>query len=341
MGDALELTDDQVLDGAARWLRAGKAVALATVVRTWGSSPRPAGSHLVVNENGEFLGSVSGGCVETAVVQAARAVLAGDSAQLIDFGVSDEQAWEAGLSCGGRIQLFIGKINACDRLFGRLREARRTKRCAALVTRLGDGAQAFVCDDLVCGALELTAQGAQAAREFARLGRCGSIADATLFIRGYAPPLRLLIIGAVHISQLLAPLAALTGFEVVIIDPREAFANAVRFPAAELRIAWPDQALAELAPDERTAVVTLSHDPRIDDPALQLALRSPAFYVGSLGSRRTHTARLERLRALGLDGELERIHAPVGLDLGGREPAEIAVATLAQIIQARHGSGGR
>ncbi len=177
------------------------------------------------------------------------------------------------------------------------------------------------------------------AREALGRDRSGRIEDggAALFVQVFNPPARLIVVGAVHIAQPLVPMAALAGDAVTVVDPRGAFATDRRFPGVSLTDDWPDQALAALAPDRRTAVVTLTHDPKLDDPALMAALRSEAFYIGALGSRRTHAARLERLREAGFDDtELARIHGPVGLSIGARSPAEIAVSILAQITEVAH-----
>ena len=219
--------------------------------------------------------------------------------------------------------------------------AQAARRPVATVTRLADGAQALWQEGSLSGEL---GPSAAAAEEIARrivTDRSGPLeADEGLFLRVYVPVPRLLVIGAVHIAQALAPMAATAGFEVVVIDPRRAFASSARFPGVLLRHDWPDDALAELRPDAATAVVTLTHDPKLDDPALVAALTSAAFYIGSLGSTRTHARRLERLRQQGFDdATLARIHSPVGLDLGGRLPAEIAVAILAEILQVRYRGG--
>lgn len=225
-------------------------------------------------------------------------------------------------------------------LLARLTAAHTARRPTALVTRLSDGAQVLVDTAWTSGGLELDAGQLAVLRELLLHGRSGMLdASGDIFARIYAPAARLLIVGAVHITQVLAPMAAMANYEVTIIDPRSAFASARRFPGIAMVDGWPDKALAELAPDEQSAIVTLSHDPKLDDPALRVALASPAFYIGALGSRRTHEKRLARLRELGMSAQLERIHAPVGLDLGGRSPAEIAVAILAQIIQVRYQAG--
>jgi len=219
----------------------------------------------------------------------------------------------------------------------RIAEAQSRRRPLVVVTRLGDGAQCLVDADTCNGELLLLSEQLEEARGLLSSGRSVSLAGAdSLFARAYVPSPRLLIVGAVHIAQALAPMADAAGLEVVVIDPRGAFASAERFPGVQLTGEWPDEAVARLGFDDATALVALSHDPKLDDPALELALPSAAFYIGALGSRRTHEKRLERLRAAGLDALVGRIHSPIGLDLGGRSPAEIAVAILAEVIQVRY-----
>jgi xanthine dehydrogenase accessory factor len=211
----------------------------------------------------------------------------------------------------------------------------------ALVTRLSDGAQVLVGDDCDDAAFRLDDDLRAAAERVIASDRSELLETASgdVFIEAWNPPARLFIVGAVHIAQALHGMAAAVGFRVTIIDPRTAFATVKRFPKVEIRADWPDEALAALAPDRRTAIVSLTHDPKIDDPALAAALRSPAFYVGALGSRRSHAARLERLSRAGFDPEaLARIRGPIGLAIGALTPAEIAVSILAEIIAARRGS---
>ena len=223
-------------------------------------------------------------------------------------------------------------------LFERLLRARRARQALALVTHLVDGTQAIVTEDEVHGELQLGPDRLAEIRNRLRSDRSGTLDDgeSTLFVRCHVAPPRLVIVGAVHIAQALAPMAAIAGYEVIVVDPRRAFATPERMPGVSMSTEWPDAALARIGIDARTAVVTLSHDPKLDDPALIAALRSPAFYIGALGSKHTHARRIERLSEAGLGEQVHRIHAPVGLDLGGRAPAEIAVATLAQLIQARY-----
>ncbi|MBI4987344.1 MAG: XdhC family protein [Rhodocyclales bacterium] len=223
-------------------------------------------------------------------------------------------------------------------LFDQLLAERAAKRAVTLVTRLADGAQALVIGDEISGELELAAEQHDEIRRRLRSDKSGTLetSDGALFARCYSQPPRMVIVGAVHITQALAPMAAMAGFEVIVIDPRRAFATSERLPGVTVTTEWPDEALARIGLDAQTAVVTLSHDPKLDDPALIAALKSQCFYIGALGSKRTHAARVERLLAEGLGAELHRIRAPVGLDLGGRSPAEIAVSVLAQVIQARY-----
>jgi len=222
-------------------------------------------------------------------------------------------------------------------LLDRLLAAFRDKRPVVLVTELASGAQQLLEPDADADRALL-----EAARSALERDACQSFAqgDRSFFLQPFSVPLRLIVVGAVHIAQPLAQMAALAGYEVVIVDPRQAFASEARFPGVTLSSDWPDQALRALAPDRRTAVVTLTHDPKLDDPALQVALASDAFYVGSLGSKKTHAARLGRLRRLGLDeAALARIHAPVGLGIGARSPAEIAVSILAEVTQRLRAAG--
>lgn len=225
------------------------------------------------------------------------------------------------------------------RLLDRLNQERAARRPAVLITRLSSGTQALLYgDQVLADGLEVDSAQRQDAAEALDTDKSGLLAgDPDLFLQVFNPPLRLIVIGAVHIAQRLVPMARLAGYEVFLIDPRRAWATPERFPGLEIIGDWPDQAMEALAPDRRTAVVALCHDPKIDDPALAVALNSEAFYIGALGSRKTHAKRLDRLHAAGFEApQCDRIHGPIGLALGGRSPAEIAIATLAQIIQVRH-----
>jgi len=299
------------------------------------------GSQLAVDNAGAFIGSVSGGCVESAVIAEARAVLKGAPPKLLEFGISHEQAWEVGLACGGRVEIFVQALAAEDGLLAALRRARAARRPALVATDLADGRSALVAEDEDAGE---TALRAALAEDVARVlleerSRVIERAGRRYFLHVFPPPRRLALVGAVHIAQALIPMAVAAGYEVTLIDPRSAFAAESRFPGVTMTHAWPEAALAGFAPDRRSAVVTLTHDPKLDDPALAAALRSDAFYVGALGSRKTHAARLQRLREQGFgDADVARIHAPVGLAIGAVSPAEIAVSILAQMTQALRGA---
>ncbi len=224
-------------------------------------------------------------------------------------------------------------------LLDRLLADRAAKRPAAVATDLDSGTQALVRLDDVRGDLALDTAMLEAARTALRADRSGilDIAGRRIFLQVSNPPLRMLIVGAVHITQALAPMAALAGYDVTVIDPRRAFATDQRFPDVKLVGDWPDEAMEKLRPDSRTAVVALTHDPKIDDPALSVALRSDAFYIGALGSKRTHANRLARLREAGFDERATaRIHGPIGLTIGAKSPAEIAISILAQVTAVLH-----
>ncbi len=319
---------DQIPEAALAWSRAGKGVALATVVETWGSAPRPTGSQLAISAGAEMVGSVSGGCVEGAVAAEALAALEDGAPRLLDYGVSDEEAFAVGLACGGRIRVLVEPVGVgqgpTPDLLAQLAAARAARTPAVYAVRPQDWQRRLITGpgDPLWGA-------AQAALVADRSG----FAD-EWFLGVHNPPLRLAVVGAVHIAQALVPMARLAGYDVAVVDPREAFASAARFPDTSLSHDWPDAALTEFGLDSRTAVVTLTHDPKLDDPAIEAALRAEVFYLGCLGSSRTHAKRVERLRAAGFAAaEIARIHAPIGADIGAKAPAEIAVAILAQIIE--------
>jgi xanthine/CO dehydrogenase XdhC/CoxF family maturation factor len=326
---------DDVLPQAAEWAAKGKPVALATVIGTWGSSPRPVGSQLAIDNNGAFVGSVSGGCIEGAVIGEALETIKDGKVRILDFGVSDEQAWDVGLACGGNIKIFVEQA-ADKQTLARLLETRPL----AQVTDLASGAFALVTPDTVEGPLKLSDAVVAKARETIRddVSRTVEEGEAKLFIHVFNTPLRMFVVGAVHIAQALVPMAQLAGYEVSVVDPRGAFATEARFPGVKLSEDWTDDALKSFKPDARTAIVTLTHDPKLDDPALIEALRSDAFYVGALGSSRTHAKRVARLKEAGItDAQIARIGSPVGLDIGAKSPAEIAISILAEVVAAKHG----
>ena len=307
---------------ALQWHHAGRPVALATVVETWGSAPRPVGSQLVIDGHGAMEGSVSGGCVEGAVIMEAMDALADGKSRLLDFGVSDDEAFAVGLACGGKIKVLVEPVGTAipAAVLEKLVEARDKAEPIAYVTNLETGGPRL--------------EPASAYPDRFRMDRSGVQEDGRTFVAVHNPPLRMIIVGAVHIAQPLVMMARACGYAPTLIDPRGAFGSAERFPGETIVDDWPDAAMAALKPDARTAVVTLTHDPKLDDPAIMAVLRSDIFYLGCLGSTRTHAKRVARLQEAGFtDAEIARIHAPVGLDIGGRHPAEIAVSIMAQVTQ--------
>ncbi len=313
--------DAEILLEAERWRRAGRGVAVATVIETFGSAPRPVGSHLIVDDNGRFLGSVSAGCVEGDVVTAALEAIAEGAPRVLEFGVADETAWRVGLSCGGRIGVLVQALGAAATdLLAISNRWIAARRAHAIATPLDGGDPRLPSAGDPLYALRGVAM---------HNGR-------RWFVEWREPSPQLVVIGAVHVAQSLAPMARLSGLEPIIVDPRDAYATPDRFPGVRLDLRWPDEALPEIGLDASTALVALTHDPKIDDPALLLALASDCFYVGALGSRATHARRIERLFAKGATRDaLARIKAPVGLDIGALGPAEIAVSVLGELILER------
>ena len=344
----------EIATDLARWLAAGEQIALATVVWAEGSSPRPLGSRMAVTGSGQMTGSVSGGCVEGAVFEEAQGVLSGGPPKRLRYSAVNETGWEVGLACGGTIEVYVEPLVEVHR---RLLAALEAEETVGLATRLnGSGHLLAWPDGRLEGdrslAPELTAlfpgpaAGLRRGPEVPALPVPSVVegikVKGDVFLEVFAPPQTLVIVGAVHIAMPLVTLAQTLGFRVWVVDARSAFATRERFPTVdELIVAWPQDALKaeELGPQHY--VVILSHDPKFDLPALRIALRSGAAYVGLIGSHTTQAKRRAALLEAGFgEVELARIHGPVGLDLGGRGPAEIALAILAEIVAARHGRRG-
>ena len=298
---------DRILAAAIDW--AGAPMAIATVVETWKSAPCPVGTHMLVHADGRFVGSVSGGCVEGDVLESAHMVLAGAPPVLRRYGVADDAAWDVGLPCGGDIQVLVQPVSADGfpaHLFADIMKARSAGAALSIATDLESGRSALLDDDTGAG-----------------------------FVNIYHPPRRLLIVGAVEIASALAAIATSQGVDVTLCDPRGRFLTAERFPGIRLDDRWPDDAVKAFAPDSRSAIVTLSHDPKIDDPALAAALASPAAYVAALGSVRSHQARLARLSAAGVSAEqCARIEGPAGVAINAISAPEIALSIAGGMIRA-------
>jgi xanthine dehydrogenase accessory factor len=358
MTDALSRSQDVAL----RWLDEGRRVVAATLIETLGSAPLGAGAEMLVDDSGRISGSVTGGCVEGALVEEAARVLDGAAPRTVSYGISDEQAIGVGLMCGGTVQLFVAEITEAHRdAFTAVRDAVVEDRPVALATVLDGacaGAKLAVLEDDVIGSLDgpelLTRSVIRDARGFLdeglsavrRYSARGEVLGAELrvHLQAFAASPVMIIFGAIDFSAALARQAVEIGFRVTICDARSAFAHNPRFAAhADVVVDWPDRHLAGRTLGPRDAVLVFTHDPKFDEPALIAALSGGAGYVGALGSRRTHASRIERLRAAGVaDAELDRIHAPCGLDIGARTPAETAISVLAEILAARsHRPGGR
>ncbi len=322
------------IEVARDWLDEHGKAALATVASTWGSAPVPVGSQLVVGPDERFQGSVSGGCVEGDVIAEAAEVMAGGRPKLMEFGVAEETAWRAGLPCGGTIKVLLEPLaRARDAGYlDRLLAARRARTALAVTT------------NVITGTRKLFEPGAGLPPEVAASLESGQsrlveTPEGRLFVQVLRPPVRLIIAGGTNIGQVLAELARQVGYDVIVVDPRAAFVTEERFGATSSRTDWPEVSLTSLGLDARTAVVALSHAAHIDDEALSVALRSDCLYVGALGSKATHAKRIERLKAAGFSEEtLERIHAPIGIAIGAKGPAEIAVSILAEIIKVARGT---
>ena len=337
------------------WISGGHEIALATVVRTWGSSPRAAGAKMAIRGDGAFVGSVSGGCVEGALIETGLDVLKTSVPQLLHFGVTDETAWEVGLACGGEIDVFVQRIENAS--YTKTIEALRSESSIAITTIVKGpdslvGQQIFLLDDGAFKSPDTILFEPSTLNEINRLinegistviqGTTSDADPVELFVDVITPPSTLVIIGGAHISVALAQVAKHMGYRTVLIDPRQAFAKEERFSDVDARItAWPQDALKELSLTPSTAVAVLTHDPKIDDPALLIALRSSAFYIGALGSRKTQAARRIRLKEGGLsEKEVDRLRGPIGLDIGASAPEEIGLAIMAEIIAVRRGRGG-
>lgn len=336
-----------------RWVKEGKAVAVATVVETWGSSPRQVGAKLALTAAGEIRGSVSGGCVEGAVVEAGLEVLESGQPRLLHFGVADERAWEVGLACGGRIEVFVQPLTPASMAFWR--EQMGSEQAGAALTVIrgpGElvGQQVFLRGDappsgqVFFGWAAAALPGSRATlrgRAPQRVRVSSEKEEVEVFVEVALPAPVLVVVGGVHIAVALTSLAKTLGYQTVIVDPRRAFGAEARFPHADRLVrAWPDEALRGLGIHAATAIAVLSHDPKLDDPALMVALRSPAFYVGALGSRTTQAKRRARLREAGFgEAELARLRGPIGLEIGARTPEEIALAIMAEVTMVRNGRG--
>ena len=336
-----------ILPDLDKWRAENKSIALATVIQTWGSSPRREGARMALTPDGNITGSVSGGCVEGAVFEAGVAVLKSNRPQLLHFGVADETAWEVGLACGGSIDIFVKPLDI--EAFKPLRSTLMEEKSAVLVTVVKGsdevlGREMLVREDgNVTGTIsdKLNQQVVKLAKETLSQGeshRALLDEDVEVFVEVIAPPPTLIAVGGVHITIALMALAKTLGYRTIVVDPRSAFGNEGRFPHVDQLIQlWPEDAFQQIPITRSTAIAMLTHEPKLDDPALKIALPSSAFYVGALGSRTTQAKRRQRLLEEGLtEKQLDRLHGPIGLEIGAGTPEEIAISIMAEIVAARN-----
>jgi xanthine dehydrogenase accessory factor len=356
----------ELLPEINEWIAAGEEVAVATVVRVLGSAPRPVGARMIVSSAGRMAGSVSGGCVETTVYEVMMDVLAGAPPHLLHFGITEDMIWDVGLACGGTIDVFVQKLDPA--LVDAFRDLLKTGGPFALavmvsgdqesgnwelgnwgignwalITGEGQAPPALGLSLLTPHSSLLTSYAQEMLATRTESATIYEIAPGIdLFVEPFLPPPVLLIIGGVHIAIPLTRYAKELGFYVVVADPRARFANRDRFPEAdEVLVEWPDEALSHLSVDHATYIVLLTHDPKIDEPTLAAALKTEAAYIGAIGSRNTHAARFERMQKWGITPEqLARVYGPIGLDLGGRTPAETALSIIAEVVAVKNGRTG-
>ena len=307
---------DDILTPTSFWLKEKRRIALATVISTWGSSPRPVGGQMAIDENGEIIGSVSGGCIEGAVISEGIDSIKDGKSRIKDYGISNDMAWEVGLACGGELKVLIQPLNLEDEIVYSIVDSIKKRKIVKLKIDCSNGDR--IIDNTINNQIS----------HFDKLNN--------EFIHIIDPKPRLFIIGAVHIAQALVSLANVADYEIVLIDPRDHFATKDRFPNCKIINEWPDEALSKFHLDSSSHLVTLTHDPKIDDLALIFCMKKNFGYIGSLGSKKTHNKRCERLIEKGFDEiELSKIHAPIGLDIKAKTPAEIATSILAEIINYR------
>ncbi|GIJ79970.1 xanthine dehydrogenase accessory factor [Micromonospora phaseoli] len=343
----------EIVDGLRAWRAAGVSFAVATVVRTWRSAPRQPGATMAVSADGEVLGSVSGGCVEGAVYELCLDSIATGKARTEIYGVSDDDAFGVGLTCGGTVEILVQPdcgLTEFDEVLAAIAGRQPVATASA-----GDG-QLVVWPDRVAGSLgdpDLDRAAARQAAGMLALGSTGTIHlgthgqqrldEVSVFVQSYVPPPRMIVFGAIDYAAAVARIGRFLGHHVTVCDARPVFATRKRFPDVdELVVQWPHRYLESTAVDERTVLCVLTHDPKFDVPLLEVALRTPARYIGAMGSRRTHSDRLRRLREAGVDeAALSRLRSPIGLDLGARTPEETAVAIAAEIISTAWDGSGR
>lgn len=343
------------------WFMDETAFALATVTRTWESSPRPPGAAMAVSTSGEAVGSISGGCIEGAVYELAQQVLASGDAVSVVYGVADDDAFNVGLTCGGTIEVFIELVTmATFPEFLWVAQALEDRQAFSVATIIGGtrevGGHLVIGNDFVCGSLgsaDLNQGVSIQGRGFLEAGRTGTVHvgrngeqrvdDVAVFVASFTPPPQMFVFGAIDFAGAVVRMGKFLGYHVTLCDARPVFATSRRFPEAdEIVVQWPHKFLSNALVDARTVICVLTHDPKFDVPLLEAALQTNAAYIGAMGSRRTHEDRMSRLRDAGIDEcALKRLSSPIGLDLGARTPEETAVSIAAEIIASAWGGSGQ
>ena len=318
------------------WLKQNLDVAIAYVVQTWGSSPRPVGSAMVINNNNETIGSVSGGCIESFVFGKAIEVIKSDVSQVLEFGVSNKQAWDVGLTCGGKIKIFVEKINKKNiNEIKLINKTIKTNKKIVIATNLKNQDKIVYEDINSYSNDNLLDEVKETARK--KTSSLKLVKNSPWFFKFFGGKYKIIIIGAVHIAEPLILMAKILDFEIILIDPRNNYDDKKFVSDALILKEWPDDALKKIELNNSCSVVTLTHDPKLDDPALEYILNKDLLYIGSLGSKKTHASRKIRLMKKGFSEEkIQRIKGPIGLDIGAMNPAEIATSIISQIISIKN-----
>ncbi len=345
-----------IFDQIEHFVAKNKPFAIATVIQTWGSAPRPVGSAMIINEDLEMAGSVSGGCVEGAILRGVPEILKNKQPKRVGFGITDEEAWAVGLSCGGQIQVFVEPFFGQNdpQMWEILRGELSKNKGAILVSKLNDevSEHILVIPDNIEGIEGVTSshplnsalqdflvQNALRAYKERKTQTIETLEGSTWFLQVFAPKAKLVIVGAAHITVDLVHLAQYFGFETMVIDPRGIFAEKTQFPTPpdHLYVTWPAEILPDLTLDAFTFAVLLTHDPKIDDQALHILLKSDVAYIGALGSRKTHEKRVKRLKEAGFSQEdISKIHAPIGVNIAAKSAREIALSIVGELIKVQN-----
>ncbi len=336
MTDESHKDEENLIEKTLEWVNQGRSVAIATVISTLGSSPRPIGSQMVVNDQESFQGSVSGGCIESTVLTEAQFVIRSNEPQRLSIGIDNKKAWDYGLGCGGSIDIYVEPVRPWINIIIKLSKLIDLQHPCCLITNLSTGEKSIVDHGLLKKSSKLDDDIRSATETVISTGHSCLLKkdNVDFFLHGFLPPPKIIIGGAVHIAQPLFRMAQLLGYRPTIIDPRTVYATEKRFPETNLIIDHPQKAIKKIRLHSNSAVVALSHSPSFDDHLLAHALNADVAYIGALGSKKTHADRIRRFLEMGYSNDkLDKIHGPIGLDIGSITPAEIALSIMAEITQ--------